>query len=119
MRITPAPPKITPEAVVSAMERYRDFYALNHGAGPQGWRDAVVALEQSLGVEPGASACFLQLLEDITPDFGALQPLTDGIGWLGFIVGPSAAASSNEDATWAEDTPSNAEGLLARTEETS
>jgi hypothetical protein len=66
--------KITAEAVVSAMKRYRDFYALHYTADPMEWRKAVVALEQSLGIEPGASVCFLQLLEDIGPHFGDLQP---------------------------------------------
>jgi hypothetical protein len=119
MRVTPAPPKITPEEVREAMQRYRDFYALHCTADPRQRREAVAALEQSIGTEPGASACFLDLLGGVGVDFGDLQPITDGIAWLGFVVGLSAAAIGIEDASWAEDTPHSPEELLARTEETS
>jgi hypothetical protein len=47
------------------MQRYRDFYALHCTADPRQRREAVAALERSIGIEPGASACFLDLLDRV------------------------------------------------------
>jgi hypothetical protein len=50
----------------------------------------------------------------LIPDYGELEPLFLGAIWLGVIVGLSAAARADENATWAEDTPKTVDELLAR-----
>jgi hypothetical protein len=117
-RITPPPPKLTPDAITQAIDRFVSFYALNvAGTEREEMREAVDLLHQSIGLDEEAVECFFDNAGQLLPDFGELESLFLSAMWQGMVIGLSAAAYSDEDAAWATDTPDIPAELLARAEE--